>query len=447
MENRSGLSPLVYRQGLRYPAAMLTLGAAAIHFSVAPDHLLVYLPFGVLFIVTGAAQAALALLTVLAPGRRVFVAAALVAAGCLAVWVVSRTVGLPVGPTPGKHSHQDTENQVPLGLYGALVVEPSPSPGYDRDYAVIVGDSNATAASDGLHLDASPGEMVRLRAISAIAEDMNGTPEFLALIGAPYRVISLDGHDLNQPQELGPELLPVGTGQRYDLLFRMPATGQVALRDLRPQTGGRALARLWATLGDGAAPPAPAGSLPRFDRTAPRQYSGSSLPTFDLTTYGEPAADPVASRTTYDVSRDLRISNQLGFRYGSQLPKAWEFIHMFNGKSFPDTPPIIVREGQYVRLRFINSTDEYHPIHLHGHYFSVLSKNGRPISGSPVHLDSVLVGPHETWEVAFLADNPGLWMLHCHVLIHAAYGLSTMISYQGISTPYTIGSRDGNFPE
>jgi FtsP/CotA-like multicopper oxidase with cupredoxin domain len=120
---------------------------------------------------------------------------------------------------------------------------------------------------------------------------------------------------------------------------------------------------------------------------------------------------------------------------------------MFNGKSFPDTAPIIVREGQYVRLRFINATDEYHPIHLHGHYFSVLSKNGRAVTGSPVHLDGVLVGPHQTWEVAFLADNPGLWMLHCHVLIHAAYGLSTMVSYQGISTPYTIGSRDGNFPE
>jgi FtsP/CotA-like multicopper oxidase with cupredoxin domain len=64
-----------------------------------------------------------------------------------------------------------------------------------------------------------------------------------------------------------------------------------------------------------------------------------------------------------------------------------------------------------------------------------------------VHLDSVLVGPHETWVVAFVADNPGLWMLHCHVLIHAAYGLSTMVSYTGISTPYTIGTLSGDFPE
>ncbi len=122
-------------------------------------------------------------------------------------------------------------------------------------------------------------------------------------------------------------------------------------------------------------------------------------------------------------------------------------ILMFNDKPFPEAEPIIVREGQVVRLRLINQTDEYHPVHLHGHFFSVLSKNGKPLTGSPVHLDSIQLGPHETWEGAFLADNPGLRMLHCHVLIHAAYGLSTMVSYEGISTPYTIGSVSGNFPE
>jgi FtsP/CotA-like multicopper oxidase with cupredoxin domain len=630
-----------YRRGVRYPAALLTLGAAAIHFSVAADHLQTYAPFGVLFILTGAVQVALAVATVIVPGRRVFAAAVLVAAGCLAVWALSRTTGLPLGPAPGRpeaievpdlltaifevlsillyglmlargprpvrrgwrwlagsipmavlvtaltaagasaglnplphavnmssspagpgvlpiaqltepagpqpvrtftltaqvaelpgpaarlygpdgwtyngtvpgpelratvgdrlritlinhlpastsihwhglrlpnaedgvagltqqavppggtytyefvvkdpgtywyHSHQDTESQVPRGLYGALVVEPSARPVYDRDYTVIEGDANSSDA-DAVHLTALPGELVRLRIISAIAEDMNGTPELLALLGAPYRVVALDGHDLNQPQELGPELLRVGTGQRYDLAFRMPSAGQVALRDLRPQSGGRVPQSLWATVGEGAVSEVPAGAVPRFDRGAPLQYAGSSLPTFDLTTYGEPAPDAVADRAAYDVSRELRITNQVGFRYGSQVPKFFELIHMFNGRSFPDTEPIVVREGQYVRLRLINGTDEYHPIHLHGHYFSLLSRDGRPVIGSPVHLDSVLIGPHETWDIAFLADNPGLWMLHCHVLIHAAYGLSTMVSYAGISTPYTIGTRDGNFPE
>ena len=55
---------------------------------------------------------------------------------------------------------------------------------------------------------------------------------------------SLDGHDLNRPQELGPELLPIGTGQRYDLVFRMPSSGQVRLFDMRPQLGASAVRKV-----------------------------------------------------------------------------------------------------------------------------------------------------------------------------------------------------------
>src|SRR5215475_7640406 len=91
-----------YRRGLLYPAAMLTLGAAAIHFSVAPDHLEEFPPFGILFLVVGVIQLTLAALVVVLPGRRVFATAVAVALVCLGVWTASRTVGLPVGPHPGQ---------------------------------------------------------------------------------------------------------------------------------------------------------------------------------------------------------------------------------------------------------------------------------------------------------------------------------------------------------
>src|SRR5262249_17370163 len=159
--------------------------------------------------------------------------------------------------------------QVPRGLYGALVVEAKQDPHYDRDYAVVVGD--AQRVPNGIHLDAQPGQPVRLRIVSAFQEDMTGYPEELVLVGAPYKVIALDGHDLNKPQELGPELVPIGTGQRYDLVFQMPASGQVKLIDERPQTGNRVPLRDWVNLGSGAAP-----ALPDV----------ASLQHFDLTTYG-----------------------------------------------------------------------------------------------------------------------------------------------------------------
>ncbi|HEX7735193.1 MAG TPA: multicopper oxidase family protein, partial [Ktedonobacteraceae bacterium] len=326
------------------------------------------------------------------------------------------------------HSHQETFRQVPLGLYGDLIVEPknANSNTYAHDYALIEGDANESSRQSTSHFAARPGELIRLRLTSAFQEDMTGTPEQLVLSGAPYQVVALDGHDINGPQTLGPELLPIGTGQRYDLVFRMPRSGQVALFDLRPKTGSKFTLQTWATLGEGAQPSVP---------------DKSHLPTFDLASYGVPTTDTVADRASYDVTTDLTITNQVGFRDGM-----YQFLHMFNGKTSPYTDPIIVKEGQYVKLRFINHTNEYHPIHLHGHVFSVLSKNGKRITGSPIHLDSILVGPGETWEGAFLADNPGLWMIHCHVLVHAFNGLSTMVDYEGVTTPYVIGTKDGNFP-
>jgi len=86
-------------------------------------------------------------------------------------------------------------------------------------------------------------------------------------------------------------------------------------------------------------------------------------------------------------------------------------------------------------------------MHLHGHTFTVLTKNGRALTGSPVHLDTIAVRPHETYDVAFYANNPGLWMLHCHNLYHANHGMDMMVVYPNISTPYTIGNASGNFPD
>jgi FtsP/CotA-like multicopper oxidase with cupredoxin domain len=70
----------------------------------------------------------------------------------------------------------------------------------------------------------------------------------------------------------------------------------------------------------------------------------------------------------------------------------------------------------------VNDTAFHHPMHLHGHVFRVLARNGR---ASP-HLewqDTVLVAPRETVDIAFVADNPGDWMFHCHVLEHQQAGM------------------------
>jgi len=83
------------------------------------------------------------------------------------------------------------------------------------------------------------------------------------------------------------------------------------------------------------------------------------------------------------------------------------------------------------------------PIHLD----SVIAIDGQAAQGSPIHLDSVLVGPRQTVDVAFAANNPGVWMFHGHVLLHTDMGMTTSINYVGYSTPIEMGTRSGNMPE
>jgi len=335
------------------------------------------------------------------------------------------------------HSHQDTMNQIPRGLFGSLVVEPNASAPTVRDYTLMIhglpnSDAVAVNGSASLHLDANPGDTVRLRlidAVSAMDFGPTGTVQMPVLMGAPYTVAALDGHDLNQPQPLGPERIPLGMGQRADLVFTMPSAGAVRLvgiRGIAPFPWSRPTTAS-VTIGTG---PVPAVNF-------------SSLPTFDLTRYGVPAPDPVLDATRFDVTRQIVLSGGVPmFRNGT-----FDVADTFNGQASPFIQPINVRLGDLVRLHIVNRSRTTHPIHIHGHIFSVLAKNGRPISGSPVHLDAILVGPGDSWDVGFVADNPGIWMLHCHVLIHAAGGMSMTINYHGIYTPFTMGTASGNIPE
>ena len=172
----------------------------------------------------------------------------------------------------------------------------------------------------------------------------------------------------------------------------------------------------------------------------PAATDPQGLPLFDPTTYGAPAVDPVATGP-FGTTHPVVLDKHPGFRDGRP-----ELLHTINGQTSPSVPPIDVHAGEVVRLHIVNRSGEYHPMHLHGHIMSVLARNGQLIQGSPLHLDTLLVGPSETWDVAFAADNPGIWMYHCHVLLHAASGMSMTINYAGVSTPFEIGTSSGNQP-
>ncbi len=92
---------------------------------------------------------------------------------------------------------------------------------------------------------------------------------------------------------------------------------------------------------------------------------------------------------------------------------------LLNGKAGPMATPLIVRQGDRVRIRFVNLGMNHHPMHLHGHTFYVTGTEGGRIPETAWWPgNTVLVGVAQTRNVEFIADNPGDWMLHCHLPHH-----------------------------
>jgi len=332
------------------------------------------------------------------------------------------------------HAHQDSLTQVPRGLYGALIVTPTPPRIRDDVDATVVlhtwqirgKDTLAANGTTGLlRIGARAGARVRLRLIN-----MDVDMHVVTLVGASFTVAALDGHDLHGPQPLAAALLPIAAGGRYDLRFRLPARGAAGLL----LAGDRRDAPLHAMpivaiIGTGSFLPTHAASTHAHGL-------------FDFTAYGTPARGAITLHTRADASYTLRLGNlsQHGFSAVAHLDP----VYTINGKAAPDTAPIMVRRGQLVRLHIVNESDYVHPMHLHGHTLVVLARNGRPLRGSPVTLDTLDVLPSESYDVAFRADNPGIWMLHCHNLYHARYGMSMMVMYEGVTTPFRPGGAAGN---
>lgn len=104
-------------------------------------------------------------------------------------------------------------------------------------------------------------------------------------------------------------------------------------------------------------------------------------------------------------------------------------IWFVNGKSAMGhvaEPMLTLERGRSHVIAMTNATAWHHPIHLHGHSFRVISRDGKP-SLRREWQDTVLMAPREKVEIAFVADNPGDWMFHCHILEHQAGGMTGVV--------------------
>jgi FtsP/CotA-like multicopper oxidase with cupredoxin domain len=263
-----------------------------------------------------------------------------------------------------------------------------------------------------VRVPARPGQRVRVRVVNSD----NGPTQ--AWVSAPLRVVAVDGTDVHRPTEVDGRAVVVTAGGRIDLEVVAPADGGA----VRVQVGATTSVQV-----GGAGVEAPEATQPTR--------------TLDLLSYGSPSRlgiDPadVDRRFTYAIGR------RPGFVRGR--PGIWWTV---NGHLFPDVPMYVVEEGDVVRVRITNSSGQVHPMHLHGHHAVGLSRDGVKATGSPWWFDSLNVLDGESYDVAFVADNPGIWMDHCHNLQHAQQGLLAHLMYAGVTTPYRLGSDSGNEPE
>ncbi|WP_330330123.1 multicopper oxidase family protein [Streptomyces sp. NBC_00536] len=251
---------------------------------------------------------------------------------------------------------------------------------------------NGRTPDDPSVFTARPGDRIRLRIINA-----GGDTAFrIALGGHELTVTHTDGFPVEHTKT-GSLLL--GMGERYDVLVTA-GDGVFPLTALAEGKGAAASALALLRTGGGAAPTA---------ATRPAELAGPPLAADRLRAAGGVAlADRAPDRT-------VRIKLT-----GGMAAYDWAF----DGKPYTADQRHPVKAGDRVRLEFNNSTTMWHPLHLHGHTFAL---GGRP---GGARKDTAVILPGATLTADFDADNPGLWMLHCHNVYHADAGMMTVLGYQ-----------------
>lgn len=339
------------------------------------------------------------------------------------------------------HPHVNGAAQVGRGLHGALIVEEETPPDVDREIIWVLDDwrmdrearllafgarhdlshggriGNVATVNGllGLEEPVRAGERVRLRLLN-VANARIFAPVF------PLErvwVVALDGHPV---APFVPErgMVRLGPGARVDLVVDMTGAPGESLEVIDVGPGARG-AYLLKTLDHDARPPI-------------RDASASAAPT-GLRPHDLPEPDMDAAERHVLVLEGgamggLRGAHMDGrFLSMRELVEAGRFWAM-NGTvpaSMKDMTPLFTFAlGRSHVVQFVNLTAFPHPMHLHGHAFRVISVNGAPVPHRPWR-DTVLVDPDDTVEIAFVADNPGTWMLHCHILEHQEAGMMAVV--------------------
>lgn len=318
------------------------------------------------------------------------------------------------------HTHTTAGHDLKKGLYsgqfGCFYIEPKDeSGGYDQEVFLTLHDWNAymSAATDA-SMDASydystindrmlgAGAPVQVkqnqRVIFRIVNASATVTHWLGLAGHSMTVVAMDGNPV--PLAANVTALRLAPAERADVVVEMKNPGVWILgetrKDIRKAGMGIVI-----------------------------EYAGQQ---------GEPKwVDPPEAVWDYRTFAHSEASTeppdqQIPLLFESKFRGHGEFDYWtINGKSYPETDTVTLREGRRYRLVMRNKSSDDHPIHLHRHTFEVTSLDGKPMSG--MRKDVVVVAANSTAEVDFVAANPGATLFHCHQQSHMDFGFMMLFRY------------------
>lgn len=362
------------------------------------------------------------------------------------------------------HSHQKGSDQVDRGLYGALIVEPKDKDKPDKDFTLMLdewtedeegmdsmegmGDNSSnekfkTAEEASLAEEESMKDMYNIYTVNGKSGSLieplkvtKGDVVRLRFINAGYRshtvhipgtnikVVSTDGQDIDGAQVIKDNLISISPGERYDIEFIVENTENFYI-DFHDSNKHNDQIKIPVYVGD---------NTQKFAEEKPLE-----LQQLDFTNYGTPSAGSFTLSQEY--TQEFNIDLGIKLNDGS-------LKYTINGQTFDELPSLKLKENDLIKLTYTNKSNVDHPMHLHGHFFQIIAKNGEPVTGAILSKDTLLIKPNESYTIAFKADNPGNWVQHCHELHHAAGGMMQKVEYFDFKSNYTPDpSNNFNNPE
>jgi len=319
------------------------------------------------------------------------------------------------------HPHFEAAEQIERGLYGVIIVEDDSSSFYTQDKVWVIDDwllqndyqisPYFVTGHDLMHdgrwgnlitvngsidevLIVQPGERIRLRLVNT----SNGRVYQLNFGELEAVAIAVDGMNVGEVFDAeGFELAP---GNRIDLDITIP----------QESDGKKYLIQ------------------DKFTRT--------TIPLASIQVEGEAVETPIFD---YPINIQMPEWNAAGndvdivYELDSQRASRSEGMHgmmslewVINDKLYSEAIPDEIQSGEFVKIQFKNESSRLHPMHIHGQFFKVISRDGEPVDEA-FFRDTVLVHPNETVEVGMVPLDSGSWMNHCHILEHAESGMMTVI--------------------